>query len=99
MASRTASWRAVGRDLGEALGGRERRRRISCRGFPAIAQDGQRRLKCPATVKRRRPPQRPVPTPREQQLERGYKGLVAKDETSVYVGGRTRAWVKVKQPN
>jgi ATP-dependent DNA ligase len=39
----------------------------------------------------------------DQQLrsrfERGYEGLVAKDEASVYVGGRTRAWLKVKQPN
>src|SRR6476660_5175701 len=34
----------------------------------------------------------------DQQLrsrfERGYEGLVAKDEASVYVGGRTRAWLK-----
>ncbi len=34
-----------------------------------------------------------------QVLERGYEGLVAKDEASVYVGGRTRAWLKIKQPN
>jgi bifunctional non-homologous end joining protein LigD len=34
-----------------------------------------------------------------QVLERGYEGLVAKDEASIYVGGRTRAWLKVKQPN
>jgi ATP-dependent DNA ligase len=31
-----------------------------------------------------------------QVLERGYEGLVAKDEASPYVGGRTRAWLKVK---
>ena len=34
-----------------------------------------------------------------QVLERGYEGLVAKDESSLYVGGRTRLWVKVKQEN
>ena len=38
-------------------------------------------------------------TARAQVLERGYRGLVAKDEGSVYVGGRTRAWLKVKQAN
>lgn len=31
-------------------------------------------------------------------LERGYEGLIAKDPASPYVGGRTRAWLKVKQP-
>jgi len=31
-------------------------------------------------------------------LERGYEGLVAKDPASLYVGGRTLAWLKVKQP-
>jgi ATP-dependent DNA ligase len=34
----------------------------------------------------------------EQVLERGYEGLVAKDETSVYAGGVTRSWLKVKVP-
>jgi ATP-dependent DNA ligase len=34
-----------------------------------------------------------------QVLERGYEGLVAKDEASPYVGGRTRAWLKVKPAN
>jgi len=34
-----------------------------------------------------------------QVLDRGYEGLVAKDEVSVYVGGRTRLWLKVKQAN
>jgi bifunctional non-homologous end joining protein LigD len=34
-----------------------------------------------------------------QVLERGYEGLVAKDERCPYVGGRTRDWLKVKQPN
>ena len=34
-----------------------------------------------------------------QVLERGYEGLVAKDNASLYVGGRTRSWLKVKQPN
>ena len=29
---------------------------------------------------------------------RGYEGLVAKDESSPYVGGRTLSWLKVKQP-
>jgi ATP-dependent DNA ligase len=28
---------------------------------------------------------------------RGYEGLVAKDEASLYVGGRTLSWLKVKQ--
>ena len=32
-----------------------------------------------------------------QVVERGYEGYVAKDETSVYEGGRTRRWRKVKQ--
>jgi len=31
-----------------------------------------------------------------QVLDRGYEGLVAKDEASPYVGGRTRDWLKVK---
>jgi ATP-dependent DNA ligase len=30
-------------------------------------------------------------------VERGYEGLVAKDEASAYEGGATRRWVKVKQ--
>ena len=30
---------------------------------------------------------------------RGYEGLVAKDETSAYLGGRTRSWLKVKRRN
>jgi len=30
-------------------------------------------------------------------IERGYEGLVAKDEASVYEGGPTRRWLKVKQ--
>jgi hypothetical protein len=33
-----------------------------------------------------------------QVLERGYEGLVAKDEASVYAGGVTRSWLKVKVP-
>jgi len=33
----------------------------------------------------------------QQVLERGYEGLVAKDEASPYVGGRTLSWLKVKQ--
>ena len=32
-----------------------------------------------------------------QVIERGYEGLVAKDEASTYEGGRTTRWVKVKQ--
>jgi ATP-dependent DNA ligase len=32
-------------------------------------------------------------------LAHDYEGLVAKDETSSYVGGATRSWLKVKQPN
>lgn len=35
----------------------------------------------------------------EEVLERGYEGLVAKDPASPYIGGRTLAWLKVKQPN
>jgi len=31
-----------------------------------------------------------------QVLERGYEGLVAKDERSAYVASRTRRWLKVK---
>jgi len=30
-------------------------------------------------------------------VERGYEGLVAKDEASTYQGGPTRVWLKVKQ--
>jgi ATP-dependent DNA ligase len=29
----------------------------------------------------------------------GWEGLVAKDEASPYVGGRTRDWLKVEQAN
>jgi len=29
--------------------------------------------------------------------QRGCEGLVAKDESSLYVGGRTLSWLKVKQ--
>jgi ATP-dependent DNA ligase len=32
-----------------------------------------------------------------QVVERGYEGYVAKDETSVYEGGGTTWWLKVKQ--
>ena len=34
-----------------------------------------------------------------QVLARGCEGLVAKDDMSRYVGGRTFSWLKVKQPN
>jgi bifunctional non-homologous end joining protein LigD len=34
----------------------------------------------------------------QQVVERGYEGLVAKDPASLYRGGRTLAWLKVKQP-
>ena len=33
-----------------------------------------------------------------QVLASGYEGLVAKDEASPYVGGRTNFWLKVKVP-
>jgi bifunctional non-homologous end joining protein LigD len=33
-----------------------------------------------------------------QVLERGYEGMVGKDETSPYIGGITRSWLKVKVP-
>jgi hypothetical protein len=33
----------------------------------------------------------------KQVLEPGYEGYVAKDEASVYEGGATRRWLKVKQ--
>ena len=32
-----------------------------------------------------------------QVIERGYEGLVAKDEASAYEGGRTKRWLKVMQ--
>jgi ATP-dependent DNA ligase len=32
-----------------------------------------------------------------QVVERGYEGYVAKDEASLYEGGPTRRWLKVKQ--
>jgi bifunctional non-homologous end joining protein LigD len=34
-----------------------------------------------------------------QVLERGYEGLVGKDEASPYVEGRTLSWLKVKVPH
>ena len=33
----------------------------------------------------------------EEVRRQGYEGLVAKDESSAYVGGRTRSWLKVKR--
>jgi bifunctional non-homologous end joining protein LigD len=33
----------------------------------------------------------------KQVVERGYEGLVAKEEASVYKGGATTRWLKVKQ--
>jgi len=33
----------------------------------------------------------------QQVVERGYEGYVAKDEASMYEGGATRRWLKVKQ--
>ena len=33
----------------------------------------------------------------KRMVERGYEGLVAKDEASLYEAGPTRRWVKVKQ--
>jgi bifunctional non-homologous end joining protein LigD len=33
-----------------------------------------------------------------QVLERGYEGLIGKDEASPYVEGRTLSWLKVKVP-
>jgi bifunctional non-homologous end joining protein LigD len=35
----------------------------------------------------------------KQVIERGYEGYVAKDEASVYEGGPTRRWRRVKQPD
>ena len=34
-----------------------------------------------------------------RRFERGYEGLVGKDEASAYVEGRTLAWLKVKVPH
>jgi len=34
-----------------------------------------------------------------QVVERGYEGLVAKNQASPYRGGRTMAWLKVKVPH
>jgi bifunctional non-homologous end joining protein LigD len=34
-----------------------------------------------------------------QVVERGYEGLVAKDDASAYEAGRTRRWLKVKRKN
>jgi ATP-dependent DNA ligase len=34
-----------------------------------------------------------------QVLERGYEGLVGKDEASLYREGPTLSWLKVKQPH
>ena len=33
-----------------------------------------------------------------QVTERGYEGYVVKDEASVYEGGSTKRWLKVKVP-
>ena len=33
-----------------------------------------------------------------QVLERGYEGLIGKDEASPYLEGRTLSWLKVKVP-
>jgi bifunctional non-homologous end joining protein LigD len=33
-----------------------------------------------------------------QVLDKCYEGMVAKDEASAYVAGRTRLWLKVKVP-
>jgi bifunctional non-homologous end joining protein LigD len=33
-----------------------------------------------------------------QMLEAGYEGMVANDDASPYVGGRTLKWLKVKVP-
>jgi len=35
----------------------------------------------------------------KEVLERGYEGLVGKDESAPYRGGRTLLWLKVRQPN
>ena len=37
--------------------------------------------------------------PSRAPLERDSEGLVGKDEASRYRGGRTLAWLKVKQPH
>src|SRR5262245_42729984 len=34
-----------------------------------------------------------------QAVAAGYEGMVGKDESSPYKGGRTLSWLKVKQPN
>lgn len=34
----------------------------------------------------------------QEVVEKGYEGLVAKDPTSPYVGGRSLKWLKLKQP-
>ena len=34
-----------------------------------------------------------------QVLERGYEGMVGKNEASPYIEGRTLAWLKVKVPD
>jgi ATP-dependent DNA ligase len=35
----------------------------------------------------------------EKAVARGFEGIVAKNPESRYVPGRTRAWLKVKQPH
>ena len=38
-----------------------------------------------------------APRGSDHEVERGYEGLVAKDEASAYESGRTTRWLKVKQ--
>jgi len=38
------------------------------------------------------------PLSAEPLAERGYEGYVAKDEASVYEGGPTKFWLRVKVP-
>jgi bifunctional non-homologous end joining protein LigD len=65
-----------------------RDRRARLRGVP-----GRRGLCLPG------PPAGPGRPPGwAQVLERGYEGLVAKDEASVYEVGPTRRWLEVKVP-
>ena len=33
----------------------------------------------------------------QQVLDRGYEGFIAKDDSALYRGGRSLAWLKVKQ--
>jgi ATP-dependent DNA ligase len=66
-------------------------------GWPRAQRAAAGRPACPTGERRRRQRTRVAGAPARSERVRGYEGLVAKEEASLYEAGPTRRWLKVKE--